>query len=167
MSRLQKLIDERMSTWHRMQEIRTATETEDRDFSAEERTNWDAAEKRLTEVGQDIERIERGDALDKVDYKQVVEAREVAPAKEVDKEARYEEAFSNMLRRGVGRLSSSDQDLLRARFEERGTGAQSTSPSAGGYTIPPGFLVRMTEAMKAYGGILGQAEVLNTDSGNP
>lgn len=164
MSRINTLITERAQVWHRMQEIMRAAETENRELSAEERENWDSAEQRLTQVSEDIERLERMSALDEVDYDGVVDARATSPEPQEDPEARYGEAFRAYLRRGISDVTAEQRQLLMERYEDR---AQSTTGAEGGYTIPEGFLQRMTETMQSFGGILSVAEILNTSTGNP
>jgi HK97 family phage major capsid protein len=169
---LKRLVDEQNRTWSRMQEIQRAAEDEGRDWTAEERTNWDAAEKRLTEVSQDIERLNRAADLEKVDYRQVVDARipESERPTETD-EARskaYDEAFYAYMRRGMGELPSEQQQLLRTGFvknEERAQG--SATGSAGGFLVPEGFRATITESMKAFGGLMNLANVITTSTGNP
>ena len=60
---LRRLIERQNKLWNRMQEIQRAAETEDRDWTAEERTNWDAANTDIDVVSADIERLERMDKL--------------------------------------------------------------------------------------------------------
>ncbi|MDN3356075.1 phage major capsid protein [Actinomadura sp. DC4] len=166
--RLNTLIDEQNRVWTRMQEITGAAEAENRDMTAEERTNWDAAETRLTEVSGDIERLNRMAALDKVDRGQLVapptidqpgERRDV----DEDAEVRYAEAFGAYLRRGMTRLSVEQQDLLQERFEARAGSTQ--DDTLGGYTVPEAYRAVLTETMKAFGGIYALATVITTSTG--
>lgn len=167
--RLKRLIDERAQTWQRMLDIRAAAEGENRDLSAEERTNWDAAEARLNEIGGDIEREERFAQLDKIDRSQIVitgSGGDVEEREATDPEKRYQEAFDAYLRKGMSGLRDEQRDALLARDAQVRAQSAGTN-SAGGYTVPPGFLVRITETMKAFGGIMNVAEVITTDTGQP
>lgn len=163
---LRRLVDEQNRTWSRMQEIQRAAEDEGRDWTAEERTNWDAAEKRLTEVSADIERLTRSAELSKVDYSQVVDTRAAAtPEQPEDRAGAYEDAFWAYTRRGLGRLNAGQQELLEKNFSEvRAQGV--ATDAAGGYAVPEGFRNVMTESMKAFGGILNLATVISTTTGN-
>lgn len=67
-----------------------------------------------------------------------------------------ERAFEAFLRTGAP-----NDDIVELRAQGEGTG------SAGGYLVPDGFLARITEAMKAFGGIQDVAEVITTTTGNP
>lgn len=166
-AQLARLVEEQNTTWKRMTDIRAAAEAADRDMTAEERTNWDAAEARLTVVSGDIERFERFSKLDKVDRSQIVVAgggdEDREKAGEGDREQRYAAAFDTYMRRGMNAVGVDDQQLLMQRFEARAQGTQ--DDSLGGYLVPDGFRNTVTETMKAYGGILAICTVINTSSG--
>src|ERR1051326_163577 len=74
MSRLDTLIQRQHEQRARMQEIQNRAEEEDRDWTAEERTNWDAAHTELETVSGDIERLEQPAKLEKGDRPQVLTA---------------------------------------------------------------------------------------------
>lgn len=75
-----------------------------------------------------------------------------------------ERAFAHYLRTGIP-----NQDLTPAsgpipveyRAQAEGTGA------AGGFLVPTGFVTKITERLKAFGGIAAEAESIDTGSGNP
>lgn len=167
-AQLTRLVDEQNTTWKRMQDIQSAAESENRDMTAEERSNWDEAEKRLTEVSGDIERLNRMASLEKIDRGQIVTATgEPNEGRETDedKAKRYKEAFGQYARHGMNDLSNEQRQLLMGRFAE--VRAQGTSPdTAGGYLVPDEFRNVMTQAMKDYGGILSLANVVTTSTGN-
>lgn len=172
-----RYIEEQNGLFNRMQEIQSAAE-EAGDWSAEQRTNWDAANERITEVSAkieeheaDVRRAERMRELDSVDYSKVVDGRDVtgdgAPedrAKAQDEA--YNRAFATYMRHGLDRLDTEQRKLMMANFsEDRAQGT--TTGAAGGYLIPPGYRAVMTEAMKAYGGLINHANVITTATGNP
>ncbi|MFE1925801.1 phage major capsid protein [Streptomyces asoensis] len=168
-AQLTRLIEEQNTTWQRMQDIQDTVEREGRDWTAEERTNWDAAEKRLTEVSGDIERMNKMAALDKVDRGQIVtttgepsDDRRGGDA--TDKAKRYSDAFGIYLRGGMDRLSPEQRNLMMDNeVDLRAMGAG--IDTAGGFTVPDEFRNIMTETMKAFGGLLGLAEVIPTGTG--
>ena len=175
MSYAQKLREQRASTWSRMQEILAGAEREGRPLSAEERTNYDAAEADLTGLTSDIERSERSEKLEQraneITEEERANRQHTAPTPTVtpeDAEKRYEQAFGNFMRRGITGINSEDRALLQSNFgpvEER---AQSVGTnSGGGYFVPQGYRAVITETMKAYGGLLNIANVITTDTGNP
>lgn len=172
MTLLQRALDKRASTWAQMQELRTRAETESRDLSAEERVSWDAAETDLTAASEDVERFERQARLDTVQRADVVVADgtrgepESGEDRAAAQEVAYREAFQAFTRRGMSGLDNEQRQLLMSNQSEVRAGA--TSPgSAGGYFIPTETLAKITETMKAYGGLLGAANVITTGSGNP
>jgi HK97 family phage major capsid protein len=75
----------------------------------------------------------------------------------------YERAFDSYLRRGVSNMNNEQRTVLEREFRDLSVGTN----TAGGYTVPPGFSQRITDAMKAYGGMLEVANVITTDSGQP
>ncbi|MFG2670847.1 phage major capsid protein [Streptomyces sp. NPDC048445] len=169
---LQRALDRRASTWSQMQEIQARAEGEGRDLTAEERASWDAAETDLTAASQDVERFERQARLDTVQRQQIVVADgpgnepESAEDRAAAAEVAYRDAFQAFARRGMSGLTNEQRQLLMSNQAEVRAGA--TSPgSAGGYFIPTDTLARITETMKAYGGLLGAANVITTASGNP
>ncbi|MEU0001947.1 phage major capsid protein [Streptomyces microflavus] len=168
---LDRAIETQNRTWARMTEIRENAEREGRELTAEERTNWDAAEADLTRASNDIERLNRMAALDTVDRSGAITTTGNEDGPEgTDSEAeraRYGEAFTRYLRGGLTRMAPDQQQLLEANFSEMTGRAQAAGvDTMGGYLVPEGFLAKMTEAMKAYGGILGLATPINTSTGN-
>jgi HK97 family phage major capsid protein len=166
---LKRKIEEQNKLFNRMQEIQQRAEDESRDWTAEERTNWDDANARIDEVSADIERLQRQAQLDSVDYRQVVHASapgevETPEKRAEQRAAEYERAFGSFLRYGMERLDGEQRQML---MEQRATTPQATSPgSAGGYLIPPGYRTVITEALKAYGGLYNHANVITTATGN-
>ncbi|GAA3550776.1 phage major capsid protein [Nonomuraea rosea] len=163
---LKRLIDEQNTVWQRMTDIREAATTGNRDMTAEERTNWDQAEARLTQVSDDIERLERFAKLEKIDRSQVVVAtgaKEERKDEGAEREQRYGAAFNSYLRRGMSGLDGDAQQLLMQRFESRDQGTQ--NDSLGGYLVPDEFRNTVTETMKAYGGLLAVCTVITTSTG--
>lgn len=167
--RRKKLVEEQQRLWSRMQEIQRNADSEDRDWTAEERTNWDAANARLDEVSGDIERADRAAHLETVDYRQVIQAVD-EPEKAPDPEEQvraYDQAFDQYVRRGMSRCTPDQQSLLERNFVAEGRAQGVGTDTAGGYLVPRGFRAVMTESMKAYGGLINLATVITTETGNP
>jgi HK97 family phage major capsid protein len=171
---LRDKVDQQNRLWNRMQEIQRVAEDEKRDWTAEERTNWDAANVEITTVSADIERLERMANLGSVDYGQVRQGAGADTPDETDtaeaRAAEYEAAFAHFTRSGLDRLSAEHRQLMLANaVDERavGTGQVVATPTLGGYLVPPGYRAVMTEALKAYGGMLNLANVITTSTGNP
>lgn len=167
--RRKKLVEEQQRLWSRMQEIQRNADSEDRDWTAEERTNWDAANTRLDEVSGDIERADRAAHLETVDYRQVIQAVD-EPEKTPDPEEQvraYDQAFDQYVRRGMSRCTPEQQQLLERNFIQENRAQGVGTDTAGGYLVPKGFRAVMTESMKAYGGLINLATVITTETGNP
>lgn len=167
-AQLTRLVEEQNTVWQRMQDIQTLAERENRDWTAEERANWDAAEARLTEVSADIERLNKMAALDKIDRGQIVttsgEPGEGRGTDAEEKAKRYTEAFGRYLRGGMDRLTPEQRNLMMDNeVDLRAMGAN--IDTAGGFLVPDEFRNIMTETMKAFGGLLGLAEVIPTGTG--
>lgn len=159
---IQRLIDRRANNWEGMKVLLEASNT--RDLTAEEETEWARREAEIDSDGKGIERIERAMKLEAVSTKPISDLtkneRDVSGDEE---EARHEAAFMEYARKGE-RSSRATIEYLEARS----TNGQSAGVnSEGGYTVPPGFLVRMTESLKSFGGLINLAEVIPTSSGNP
>lgn len=164
-----RLVSEINKDWSRMQEIQRAAESEGRDWSAEERTNWDAANTSIEEKTADLERLDRSAQLEAVDYRDAVQT---TPEQQVEKPAEdraadYERAFGSFMRSGLDRLSVEQRDLLQQNYVIENRAQSVGTPANGGYLVPPGYRAVMSEALKMYGGMLNLANVINTSEGNP
>ncbi len=73
----------------------------------------------------------------------------------------YERAFDTFLRRGVSNMPAEQRSMLEREYRDLSVGTN----TAGGFTVPPGFAQRITDALKAYGGMLDVSNVINTESG--
>lgn len=167
-SRLRKYLDERANIWSKMTEI-MARSTDDSPLSAEDRQAYDQHEARLDELTDLIEREQRH-----MDNERALAGHEVGSEEDraggQDSDAvRYERAFGAFLRRGIGGVLPEDRAVFEAGFsQDSELRAQSAgTTTTGGYAVPQGFWAKVTETLKAYGGILTVANILNTESGNP
>ena len=167
MPNLKSLMDQRATAWNQAQEFQSRGD--DNPLSAEDRSAWDAALADVERLSTEIETEERHARLSAVDYSQVVPPEKTPAAgedRQASQETAYRDAFSAFTRRGMSGLDNEQRQLLMSNQTEIRAGA--TSPgSAGGYFIPTDTLAKITETMKAYGGLLGAANVITTASGNP
>lgn len=168
---LKRLVAEQNRTFARMQELQERAETEGRDWTAEERQNWDEANSRLDVLEGDIARLEGAARREAVDFSKFVsttgnaETPEDREARAKAEDERYVRAFGTYMRCGFGGLTADEQSLLLTRAT---TDPQATTPGAdGGYLIPPGYRAVMTETMKAFGGLYNHAHIIDTATGNP
>lgn len=171
-SALERLVAKQNTIWNRMQELQTRSESE-AGWTEEDRSNWDTAEKDLTTVSGDIDRLQRSAKLEKVDYSQVVETRgdgevETPEAASEKRAAEYAGAFGNYMRGGMEQCSMEQRALLMqnhvAGTEFRAQGIATSG--AGGYLVPPGFRDVLVETLKAYGGLYNISNVITTSTGN-
>jgi HK97 family phage major capsid protein len=179
MPNINALLEERKKVWDRMQEIRTqAAESDNGEFSAEQRTNWDAASARLTELSGDIERSQQGDEIQRqMDSLQTPRLSEHVEPAAADAPAtrsasdRFGEAFDAFARRGIASLTPEQRSIMEGQF----VGADADefralsvgTNTAGGYTVPPGFRDVLIETMKWYGSVRQEATVISSDNGQP
>jgi HK97 family phage major capsid protein len=84
-----------------------------------------------------------------------------APKKDQKSGPTYRETFKKWLRYGMSGLSAEE----RNQMIKRGTDPQSTTNTAGGYTIPEDFGDELIKNMAVYGGILGISNVMRTETG--
>ena len=160
-ARLRRLLEERATVWSQMQDIMSRS-SDTTPLTAEDRASYDAAETRLDELTGDIDRENRFIATERA-------LAEASPATgpvgtpEAEDGQRYARAFDAYIRRGLGEMSVEDRAVLSAgevRAQSSGT------TTTGGYAVPEGFWAKVTETMKAYGGLLGIANIYTTETGN-
>jgi HK97 family phage major capsid protein len=80
-------------------------------------------------------------------------------------------AFAKWLRGGMPVLSPEEQGLMQSRAVALDTlgiqNAQTITTTGGGYLIPTGFSEQLEEALRWFGGIVGEVDEFQTDTGNP
>jgi HK97 family phage major capsid protein len=169
MSRMTALLEERKKVWDRMQEIREQAATnENGEFSAEQRTNWDAAAAQVATLSGDIEREKTNDSIqrDMDALLPSITQTDVEPGSGVedtrdDTEVKYAKAFDLYTRSGPAALNGEQRTMLESRALAVGTS------SAGGYTVPPGFRDVLIETLKWYGAVRQVATIVESSSGQP
>ena len=167
MTLLSKAIDERAHVWNEMTSITDIAERDGREITAEEREKWDKMEARLSELSGDIERFQKQNELEgrfKTINDETLDGARTSKTGN-DSEERVTQAFSNFLRRGLSDISAEDRAIMQARFERRAQSEGTTT--AGGYLVPTGYWKRISEVLKAYGGLFGISNVIHTTSGQP
>lgn len=144
-------------------QMRSLNETiGDSDWSDEQRTNFRSMQSELGGLDDKISMAKEMRRLDAEDAKHQaqVEAEERAKHDATGgDEKRYSEAFEKSMRFGFGELTREERDIIKRAGQNKGT------DSAGGYTVPTDFNSRVIEAMKAYGGVANNCQILNTSDG--
>jgi HK97 family phage major capsid protein len=171
-AKLRQLREERANVWSQYQDISARAAAGGEDVTTEDGATRTSLLDRVEKLSADIETEERAEKLESVFGRTVPDAR-TAPRPEDDDTHRtdpagdYREAFTSYLRRGLGEISPEQRQALNSGYadlpELRALGEG--TPSAGGYTVPSEFQARMVETMKAFGGILSVADVINTATG--
>lgn len=161
---VQKLRDQRANIWEQAKALLDAGLN-----TAEDVQSYERMEAELDALDNRIEAAERG-AQRAGRYSQSVPP----PAAVLGGGAAIEDAdddhldkvFAQFIRRGINSLGSEDRALMESRFDTSiqnaagvGTGA------AGGYTVPAAFRDKFIEVRKAFGPMLQEAEVIETDTG--
>lgn len=173
-ARLRKLLEERATAWSKVQDIQARRSAAGYEETAEDGETFTRAlddVERLSKLIEDEERSARlATQLDELDPSQRSTNPGGAPdAGGSDAAELYQRAFEHYVRRGIGSLPADEQRALEQGFVAAGdTRALAAGvDAAGGYTVPDEFRNKMVEGLKAFGGILGLADVINTSSGNP
>ncbi|HEX3152813.1 MAG TPA: phage major capsid protein [Gemmataceae bacterium] len=192
---LQVLREAREAAGKTILRLRDRIQAESRDFNGEERSEWDKANKAFDDNSRQIDMIERGEqvsaALSGRRRAGIPGAEDVRPGSKRNKpigdafERDQNLATQAWFRRQSGRPLTDEhrracQSLgfrpgakylnIRlapnpANIEYR---AQSTTTTAGGYTIQQGFVNNLEVALKQWNAIRRcGAEVIRTDTGNP
>lgn len=133
---------------------------EERPLTDEEVQRYEALEGELQTVRRSVEFRSRHTAYITPNRNAIVPAGEHGSVQRTGEER----AFEHYLRTGTPNSDlnpASGPVPMEYRAQAEGTGA------AGGFLVPAGFLQKITERLKAFGGISGEAEHVNTGSGNP
>lgn len=161
---VQKLRDQRANLWEQAKALLDAGLNSAEDVQCYERMEAD-----LDALDNRIEAMER--AADRADrYSQAV----TPPAAVLGGGTAIEDAddehlnkvFGQFIRRGINSLGAEDRALMESRFDTSIQNAAGVgSGAAGGYTVPPAFRDKFVEVRKAFGPMLQEAEVIETDTG--
>ncbi len=161
---VQKLRDQRANLWEQAKALLDAGLN-----SAEDVQRYERMEADLDALDNRIEAMER--AADRADrYSQAV----TPPAAVLGGGTAIEDAddehlnkvFGQFIRRGINSLGAEDRALMESRFDTSIQNAAGVgSGAAGGYTVPPAFRDKFVEVRKAFGPMLQEAEVIETDTG--
>lgn len=143
-------------------EVLKSAQSEGRALTGDEQGQWDKMMGEVDSLRSTIERMEKQAVVDsEMNQRMEVAAKQAATASPLAPNAsQVDSAFRSWLIGGNEALSTEQRGILK---EYR---AQSTSGSAGGYTIPEGFYNQLISGLKAYGGVReAGATILSTASG--
>lgn len=159
------LREERASIWEQMKALLEDAEHHKRDLTAEESAKWDKMNAELDALAERIERAERMAELSKQFNRSEAPASPAGkPDGDEDQHAEYTAAFAAYLRNEP--LNFDQQKALQWGFDSSIRNAAGVgSGAAGGYTVPPEFRTIFVESQKAWGAMLREAEVIETETG--
>jgi len=139
-------------------------------LSTEDRAEFDKRSAKLKELDGDLLRVQEYNTREEV-KDETADTRGVGRDESETHEQRYAKAFTAWFRGGEKALSSEMRTVLDSGHGLSTTGGEPGVAGAtgfdAGYMIPMGFWQNLQIAMKAYGGLLSHARVIQTDSGQP
>jgi HK97 family phage major capsid protein len=157
--------------------VTTAKNDGNRGLNVDERAKFEALEADYSSVEASIKSSERVDAIENdlrtVDRDQIVDVIAGAGGEADEKKNKdlHNKAFSKYLRQGVEGMTAEEKQDFRMNF--RGTqpngikNAQTITTTGGGYVVPTGFSDQLEDAIKFFGGILGNVGEFTTETGAP
>ena len=156
----------------------TAKKDGNRGLTTDEAEKFDKLEADYSATESSIKRAEKVESIDNdlrtVDRDQITATiGDDVYGVEAEKENKklHNAAFSKYLRHGMEGLSAEEKNFFKMQFRGAQPGtiknAQTLTTTGGGYLIPQGFSDQLEEALKFYGGILGEVGEFTTESGNP
>ena len=189
---IKALKEQRFEIFKKLEELRNLANDSEHKWGSEDEANWNACNGDYDRVSRSIDLTERTEELEqqleeKAETRQLFrenapeKIREILPSEEerndalqgwarhqlgMDLEERHQLACRkcnvNPAKEWYeAKLSQRNYDLIRRELR-----AQSTTDSAGGYTIPEGFVFELERALLAFGGMRQVSSVIRTDSGN-
>ena len=155
------LIEQRAGVHIKMKELVSKATDEKRGLTEDEQTQFDSWDSEFEGLSAKIEQVrklnKREEQLSDLKDK-AKEDRNISPNELEDNVNSYTDAFKKHVR-GF----SLNEEEIRLLQEQR---AQSTTSTAGGYTIPEGFVNNLEQARLSFGGILEAADTIYTATGN-
>lgn len=138
--------------------------------TAEALAKFDAMMDEETAIKAQIDRIERSDSLES-EMNAGLDSRARNAGRSTDHQNAEEEtegrAFNRFMRFGVGGLNAEEHQILTRRQNGDIRNALGVgSGGSGGYTVPTGFYKHLIDAQLAYGGMLTESTIIDTESGN-
>lgn len=160
------LLEQRAQHWDAMKANMEVTER-----TGELDAEYDRLDAEVERLSDAIERSERhanrATELESVDRSGVVPAQNTGLDRELAPDEKYARAFGEFIKYGAADMDPDNRRMLQSNAvsgsELRALGV--TGSFNGGYVVPEQFRNRMVEAIKAFGGMMDVAEVINTDSG--
>lgn len=174
---LAELREKRSKVAREMHTLHELAAKEDRGFTADEQTNWANMEAEVDRIDADIRRLETLGRIGTPEPSQLRAGGQEGQRGSGENEGdEYRTAFGSFLRGGLDLLDGEQRQLMAARRSDGRTLGNLTereqrafaaaTGNVGGYTVPQGFRDQLEIALKAFGGMMGAADVMYTDTGN-
>ena len=154
MKSVKELLDEKAGLKEQMQDLVNRAKKEGREMLPDEDMQFVAIDKDYEAINEKIRIAKRAEELN---------AEKAEKLEQAKAEPKYDDVFWKYAKNGGASLSSPEKNLL-SQF--RGTDPQTTTVTAGGYTIPDGFSNELSVAMAEWGGMLQAARIVKTKTGN-
>jgi HK97 family phage major capsid protein len=171
--------EKRAEVWSGMAAIIEAAKSEDRVLTDSEAAEYDKRSEELSGLDADLKRVQKYDQESQA-VKDIAENRGVSADENLSRADLETRAFSQYLKRGPERVDQKLRPYLAGSAEFRapeydaglqtggfGPGGSYTDGTVGGYLVPTGFWQNLTIALKAFGGLLNVANIVDTATGNP
>jgi len=170
----QRALTERATAWDSLNGLRAAIG--DALPNAEQSAEWDRHEDVIMRATKLIEAEARAADIERA-LTAPIEDRTLSGAQnapgaagetdDAGRQTAYRDAFIKYTRFGLGEMSADEQRLLRTGHVVNGeTRALSEgTTTAGGYLVPQDYWVRITEVLKAYGGLQSVSNNITTSDG--
>jgi HK97 family phage major capsid protein len=150
--------------------VEKAKAENNRGLTSAERESFHALETDYTANEESIKLADRSAAISndlrKEEPDKVISIIEGAATKgKREADPKHAKAFSGFLRNGIEGLPAEDRQVMQSKFmnaaQSTGTGA------AGGYLVPTGFSDQLEQALKWFGGMVGNIDTFDTETGAP
>lgn len=157
------LKEKRANVWEQSKALLDEVSGRGDGFTAEEDQTWERLERDLADLSKQIDRAETLLSVESRDA-EVVGEREERTGASADQ---YDAIFRKWVRDGAAGLELHERKVLQSNYQSfEGRAQQVATGGAGGYTVPEGFWNRVSETMKAYGGVIGNVNLITTTTGN-
>jgi HK97 family phage major capsid protein len=179
-----KIREKRAQTWEQMKALLDDAEKQGRSsLTGEERASYEKMEADIADLTKDLGIAERSEAMGQffdfpqgngpVDLSAKMRAA-TGNEDDADPQKRYAKVFDKWVRSndGNGDLEREEREILRnmgtdPEFAKQARALGIATSAAGGYLVPPGYRAELIEQTKAFGGMLQNAQILQTATGAP
>lgn len=165
-----ELLEKRGRIIDKQETLLQAASDEGRELNAQEQERFDSMESEYAKLTKQIDNTrklenKKIEAEQKLGEKAERLTHQSGEKKTVDEVKEMEKQKANALRKyiafGPEQMNSEEKELLG-----RMRAAQSTTDTAGGFTIPEGFSDELESGLLAFGGMFEAARIFETESGN-